>query len=215
MLFQQANLLSLRCCPLLVTNAVVTPQSYTRTSCHVLWQLVRCFAISCKTLTVAYPPQKLVAWLSGIDARWCTVTAVNTSLGMSVSVTNSLKNTKEYNGFDSFSTEAQQILQSALSFFSPVKCETSYARRVFFSLAQQQSFLSLCHVFQPPSRNIFLAFFLCSVLAVVLPSLLSATTTMHPLGRHLPLIQHFLSVLYFFLQPCLFMLLLNCVRPMK
>lgn len=42
-------------------------------------------------------------------------------------------------------------------------------------------------------HNIFLVFFLCLVLAVVLPSLLSTMTTLLPVGQHLPFIQHFFS----------------------
>lgn len=118
--------------PLLVINAVVTPQSCTHihASCHVLWQLVRCFAISCEALIVAQLPQKLARLRSDTQAHWRTVTAVNTRAGMPM--THSLKKTKEYNVFDSFSARARQLLQSALSFFLSCKkkCETYTTRPI-------------------------------------------------------------------------------------
>lgn len=50
--------------------------------------------------------------------------------------------------------------------------------------------LTVMYSSHPPTTYFF---FLCSVLAVVLPSLLSTMTTVLPLGHHLPFIQHFFS----------------------
>lgn len=55
---------------------------------------------------MAQPSEKAARLLSDTEVRWCTVTAVNTGLGMSTSVTHSLKNTKEYNVYDSFPGKA-------------------------------------------------------------------------------------------------------------
>lgn len=87
-------------------------------------------------------------------ARRCTVTAANTSFDMSASVSHSLENTKEYNVFDSFSTETRQLLQSAF-FLCPVKMEDILYKDDYFLSDWLDYFLSLCHVFQPPSNNIF------------------------------------------------------------
>lgn len=137
MLFQQANLLSLWYGPLLVINAVVTPRSHTHThphtsSCHVLWQLVPCFAVSYKPLIVIPPPTETsstVEWhrRSLVHSYYCEHKFRYVHVADA-----QFKNTKEYNVFDSFSTEAQQI-QSALSFFSPVKMWDFFSP-VFFSL---------------------------------------------------------------------------------
>lgn len=114
--------------------------------------------------------------------------------------THSLKKTKEYHVFDSFSTQPRQLLTvSAVFFFCTVKMwdilyDAAYFLYFFFTCST--IFLSLCHVFQPPSDNIFLVFFLCLVLAVVLPSPLSTMTTMLPPGLRLPFIQHFLLFLF-------------------
>lgn len=95
---------------------------------------------------------------------------------------------KRYSGFDSFSAEAWQLLQAALSFSKNVK-QTVQGR--LFSFHWLHYFLSLFNVFRPPSNYLFLVFFLCLVWAVVLPSLLSTMTTMLPLGHHLPFILRF------------------------
>lgn len=65
-------------------------------------------------------------------ARWCTVTAANTSFDTSASVSHSLENTKEYNVSDSFSTETRQFLQSAF-FMSCKNGRHSVQRRLLFS----------------------------------------------------------------------------------
>lgn len=105
--------------------------------------------------------------LSDTDTRWHIVTASNTSLGMSTSMTHSLKKTKEYTDSDSFSTETWQLLQSALSSKTP---KTYCTRLIIFYFTGSTVFCLSCHVFQPPSNNIFVVFFLCLVLAAVLPS---------------------------------------------
>ena len=163
------------------------------TSCHALWQLVCCVAISCKPLAEAQPPQEPPKLLSDTDVYWQTVTAVSTSLGMSESMTQS----EEDSVFDS--------LSPVCSLFLLLSCKTAR------------------HTVQAWLYSVFLSCIPASlqqhISCLPLPllsfsSLLSAMTTMLPLGHHLPFIQHF-SFHSLFENTCLLTLLLNCVRPMS
>ena len=149
--------LSPRCDPLLVINAVVTLKSihtHTHTcgltSRHPLWQL---FVLG--YIMNSFNCGPALAWLlSDTEAYWCTVTVVNTSFSLSVSVSHSLKNTKEHSVFD-----GSTVTSVCSCFFLSCKNVRHAAQGPLFSFSLAPLFFVSCHVFQPPPpTNIFLVF---------------------------------------------------------
>lgn len=235
MLFQQANLHSVwtpepqDARPLLVINAVVTPEScphthththarvHTLASCHVLWQLVCCFAISCKLNSGPAPTdtERQGCWVTQTRSLAHSCCCVSTSSGMSASMTRSLKKTKEYSVFDSFSTGTRHLLQSALPFFfRHVNVRHTMHGRLFsFSLAQLLSVSLSCIAATPhppphPQQHISCLFL--PLLSFSCGSAIHAFSHDYNASSRPPSAIHWA----FSFHSLLLTLLLNCVRPM-
>ena len=105
------------------------------------------------------PPQKLARLRSDTQARWRTVwTPVRVCPWHTVS-----RRLKRTMSLTAFLPGPDSYLQSALSFFFFLSCKKKVRHtvwgRLFFLFHWLNYSLSHCHVFHPPSNNIFLVFF--------------------------------------------------------